>query len=40
MKPIIVIELPFGMGIDREITEPLAMIYSTETRISKLSGRS
>lgn len=22
MKPIIVIELPLGMGIDREITEP------------------
>lgn len=22
MKPIIVIEIPFGMGIDREITEP------------------
>lgn len=22
MKPIIVIDIPFGMGIDREITEP------------------
>lgn len=41
MKPIIVIEIPLGMGIDREITEPYGYdLYSTETKISKLSGRS
>lgn len=40
MKAIIVIELPLGMGIDREITEPYGYDCSMEMKISKLSGRS
>ena len=34
MKPIIVIDIPLGMGIDREITEPYCydLVYGDENR--------
>lgn len=41
MKPIIVIVIPLGMCIDREITEPYGydLFYGDKKKISKLSGR-
>ena len=46
MKPIIVIEIPLGMGIDREITEPYGydLFYGDENieaqweKLEKLRG--